>query len=377
MIRVLFIARYRDVTMDRKVVLMARQADLTIWHIRPRLWKDELIRIEQATSVSESFPQIAISMIGRPNDPHRALYRTLTFGINRFHPHIIHAEEEPDSLSAFQIVLACRLYAPQAKLILYTWQNINRPRRWYVRWVMRFTLRAADSVLCASREAVKVLREQGYRGHAIVLPAIGVDTQTFTPCPTRPNGEGPFVIGYIGRLVAEKGLDTLIEALRQVGPNVRLLIVGDGAYRPTLEAQVQASGLLDRVLFIPPMPPSQIARQMCNLDVLVLPSRTMSTWKEQFGRILIEAMACKVPVVGSDSGAIPEVIGDAGLIFPEGNAAALANCLCRLLESPALRRDLAERGYARATSLYSQEHIAEQTTDFYRQMMTWENPLLR
>jgi glycosyltransferase involved in cell wall biosynthesis len=83
----------------------------------------------------------------------------------------------------------------------------------------------------------------------------------------------------------------------------------------------------------------------------------------------VEAMACKVPVVGSNSGAIPEVVGGAGLLFPEGDAVALASCLRRLMESPALRKELAEQGYARAMSLYTQERIADQTAQFYRQMI--------
>jgi len=374
MIRVLFIARYRDATMDRKIALMAQNTDLTIWQIRPSSWQDELLQIEQFTSDATAWRQIALPLIGRPNDPHRTIYRTLTFALRRFHPHIIHAEEEPDSLSALQITLARALWAPQARLILYTWQNINRPKRWYVKSVMRTTLRAADSILCANQEAVHILRQQGYRGHAMVLPAIGVDTRVFAPCADRPENRPGFVVGYIGRLVPEKGIDLLIEAIPLIGGNIRLLIMGSGPYRPTLEEMARIVKVSDQVDFIPPVPSSQVARQMCALGVLVLPSRTTSVWKEQFGRVLVEAMACKVPVIGSDSGAIPEVIGDAGLIFPEGNAAALADCLRRLIESPTLRHDLAERGYTRANRLYSQEHIAEQTADFYRQIMKWESP---
>jgi len=100
-----------------------------------------------------------------------------------------------------------------------------------------------------------------------------------------------------------------------------------------------------------------------------LPSRTTRVWKEQFGRVLTEAMACRVPVIGSNSGAIPEVIGDAGLIFPEGDARALAGCLRRLIESPDLCRELGERGYVRVMRLYTQERIAEQTAEFYRQII--------
>jgi glycosyltransferase involved in cell wall biosynthesis len=109
-------------------------------------------------------------------------------------------------------------------------------------------------------------------------------------------------------------------------------------------------------------------QQLAALDVLVLPSRATPVWKEQFGRVLTEAMACRVPVVGSDSGAIPEVIGEAGLIFPAGDASALAGCLARLQAEPALRAELAERGYQRVLRHYTQAGLAERTAQFYRQL---------
>lgn len=104
-------------------------------------------------------------------------------------------------------------------------------------------------------------------------------------------------------------------------------------------------------------------------DALVLPSRGTPVWKEQYGRVLLEAMACKVPVIGSDSGAIPEVIGDAGLIFRENDTLSLAQCVKNLMENTTLHKDLAERGYLRVTSFFSQQEIARKTNEFYRKVM--------
>ncbi len=127
--------------------------------------------------------------------------------------------------------------------------------------------------------------------------------------------------------------------------------------------------LESRVEFRGALPPAQVAQHLCDLDVVVLPSRTTPVWKEQLGRVLLEAMASQVPVVGSNSGAIPEVIGEAGLIFPEGDAAALADCLQRLQAAPSLRQELAERGYRRVQTYYSQVCLARRTADLYRQLM--------
>jgi glycosyltransferase involved in cell wall biosynthesis len=369
MIRVLFISRYRDPTMDRKLVLMSEADDVLIRQVRPARWEDELLRVELQSATRGSLEQVGVPMLGRANDPHRAVYRTLDFGMQRFRPHIVHAEEEPDSLAALQISLARRLFASEARLMLYTWQNIERRRPPWVQLVQRLTLRAASGVLCANREAQTILQRRNYRGQTWVLPAIGVDTQVFRPCTNRPSEED-FVVGYVGRLVPEKGLDTLVAAVQMLGAaRVTLRIIGDGPYRAYLQDHVSQLGLSERVRLDRPMPPHQVAAALCQMDVLVLPSRTTPVWKEQFGRVLVEAMACGIPVVGSDSGAIPEVISDAGLIFPEGDARALADSLQRLIASPALRRRLATQGHRRATSCYSQDRIAAQTVALYRKLL--------
>jgi glycosyltransferase involved in cell wall biosynthesis len=100
-----------------------------------------------------------------------------------------------------------------------------------------------------------------------------------------------------------------------------------------------------------------------------LPSLTRSNWKEQFGRTLAEAMSCETPVIGSNSGEIPYVIGDAGLVFPEGNAQELSACVRKLLDNPALYADLARRGRQRVLDNYTQEQIAQQTYATYQEML--------
>jgi len=365
MIRVLYIARYRDSMMARKIALLAQERDLMLWLVHPCMWRDEY-GYKTVNIIAQDYQVLPISLLGRPSDPHRALYRTLTFGLLSIRPHIIHAEEEPDSLAALQIALARRLFASQAKLILHTWQNINRPKRRYVRLVARIALREADAILCANSEGVQVLREMGYSGLTAVIPPIGVDTRVFRPLERRPSQA--FVVAYAGRFVPEKGLDTLIEAVARLGQGVELWLTGNGPHRPALEALSRELGIEERIRWLEPVLPERMPELLAQVDVVVLPSRTTRVWKEQFGRILVEAMACKVPVVGSDSGAIPEVVGDAGLIFPEGDAAALAECLDQLRRSSDLRAQFAERGLIRVR-LYAQECIADLTAAFYQQMV--------
>ena len=122
------------------------------------------------------------------------------------------------------------------------------------------------------------------------------------------------------------------------------------------------------------MPSAKIPAFLHEMDVVVVPSRTRPNWKEQFGRVIVEAMSCGVPVVGSDSGEIPNVIGDAGLTFAEGDVAALAMQLGKLLNDPSLRSGLSEAGRQRVLALYTQRQIAAQTVELYREVIGTPGP---
>jgi glycosyltransferase involved in cell wall biosynthesis len=127
------------------------------------------------------------------------------------------------------------------------------------------------------------------------------------------------------------------------------------------------------VHFAGDVPSLDVPRWIAALDCLVLPSRTTQRWKEQFGRVLVEAMATGVPVVGSSSGEIPVVIGDAGRIFSEGDGRALIGELRALAESPELRAELGRRGRERALARYTQEKIVLDTVSFYERIVPSSN----
>lgn len=373
--RILFIARYRDASMSRKLEYIAANRNVTLCHVIPAFWKDELlqVRYQAATATPLPYETKPVPLVGSPNDPHRAFYRTLTFGLRQFYPDIIHAEEEPDSLAALQIGIARKLFAPKAKLILNTWQNIDRPKTRSVKFVLGSTLKMADAVLCANQEAVMLLNQQGYSGKMAVIPAVGVDMRVFFPQKAEkapPSDTQRFVIGYVGRLVKDKGLFELLAAFNQIcRPSLWLQLIGDGNDRQVLQSVAQKLPCSTQIEFLPPASPADIADKMRKLDALVLPSKTTAVWKEQFGRVLTEAMACGVPVIGSDSGAIPEVIGETGLIFPEGDINELAHCLDKLSRSPLLVADLASKGFNRVRQHFSQETIAQKTLAFYKELM--------
>ena len=112
-----------------------------------------------------------------------------------------------------------------------------------------------------------------------------------------------------------------------------------------------------------------MARFWQEIDVFVLPSISTPTSVEQFGRVLVEAMAAGVPVIGSSSGAIPEVIDNAGLIFPEGDVNALAANLVQLRDEPALTRELIAKGQERIDRVYSYAAVANRLVTVYNALL--------
>jgi glycosyltransferase involved in cell wall biosynthesis len=146
-------------------------------------------------------------------------------------------------------------------------------------------------------------------------------------------------------------------------------LVGAGPEQPALERLGQQLGLGQRLSILPLVPSTEMPRAMTAFDAFVLPSRSRPNWKEQFGRVLVEAMACGVPVVGSTCGEVPNVIGDAGLVFEEEDAAALAQHLRRLYADAPLRADLARRGRERVLAQYTQRRVADETVAVYEQVM--------
>ena len=179
------------------------------------------------------------------------------------------------------------------------------------------------------------------------------------------HGEAP-VVGYVGRLVREKGLGVLTAALDRLD-RWRALIVGDGPMRPELERW--AARHPERVRLVHGAGHDRIPELMAGMDLLCLPSLTTPRWREQFGRVLIEGMAAGLAVVGSDSGEIPHVIGDAGVVVPEGDVERWADALETLLLDPAGRAALSARGRARAEAEFALPVVARRHLDFFRALV--------
>lgn len=345
---------------QRKLELIAQQGiDLLV--LVPPCWKDERGEIPLERAYTDGY-RLEVLPLRFNGSFHCHYYVGLGRQMRAFRPDVVHIDEEPYNLSTWQTLYHARRVG--TKSLFFSWQNINRryppPFRWGERWV----LNNADYALVGTDSAGQVWREKGYRGPMATIPQFGTDAELFVPAATRP--ERPFTIGYIGRLVEEKGLQVLLDALAQMDGDWRLRILGAGPFQETLQVQIDQLGIGARVHFEAWLPSEQVPPYYQNLDVFVLPSLTQANWKEQFGRVLVEAMASGVPVIGSDSGAIPGVIGDAGLVTPEGDVMALKNALAQLRDDSALYARLQESGRTRFLAHFTHEQIADDTVQVYR-----------
>lgn len=363
---------------QRKLEELARLPGVELTAIAPPLWRDSRgeTRLERVFTTGYALKTTPIAFNGHF---HAHYYPQLSQVLADVQPDVVHIDEEPYNLATWQALRWAVHHGRPA--LFFTWQNLERTYPPPFRWFERYSYRHSVHAIAGNQEASQVLRSKGYRGPVSVIPQFGIDPQLFDRDAQPPLAAGAagqeLVIGYAGGLVPEKGVDTLLHALalgrRQAGQadgqDWRLLVAGVGAHQATLEALVAQLDLGQSVTFLGRVASTDMPAFYASIDVLVVPSRTQPNWKEQFGRVLVEAMACQTPVLGSDSGEIPHVIGEAGLIFPEGDAQALAGQLLRLAGDPTLRAELAARGRARVLAHFTQERIAAATYQVYQQML--------
>ena len=359
-----YVATYR-----RKLEELASLPEVDLSLIVPPYWR---LRNGKAL-LEKGFDQGYEMIVENPllnGHHHLHIYPNIAQHLKRIRPDLLHLDEEPyDFVTLHALRTAKKL---GIKVLFFTWQNIQRHFPTPFNLLESYVLRHADAAIAGSMGAAQVLRDKGFYRPLYVVPQFGVDLKVYHHLPP-VNGTAtvkePLHIGYVGRLVKEKGLLTLLKAVAGLKGNWRLTLLGNGPLLKILEGESRSLGIEQQTMIKEPIPSTDIPEHLSQLDVLVLPSTTTTHWKEQFGRVLIEAMACEVPVIGSDSGAIPEVMGDAGLVFPEGDAEGLQNQLQRLMDSEDLRRKLMSMGKGRVINHYTQKRVAEQTYKVYGQML--------
>lgn len=324
-LRVLRVAHHGVVSAwrERERELIRRGVDLTL--VSANRW-NEGGRDVELDACGDPFVEGVGTLGDHPNgflyDP-RPLWRLLAMDWD-----LIDLHEEPCAAATAEILALARIRRKRTPIVLYSAQNLPKRYPIPVRWTEKHALRIAAGAYVCNPEAGRILQTKGLRT-APWLIGLGTDLSVFRPGP-HDSPRKPLMVGYSGRLESYKGVDVLLRALA-LYPDAELRIAGDGPQREILGDLARTLGIVDRVQFLGHLG-ADLPAFYRDLDVLVVPSLPTVGWLEQFGRVVVEAMASGVPVVASRSGALPAVIGEAGILVEPGDAERIAGALGELAE---------------------------------------------
>lgn len=325
--------------------------DLTI--ITPALWKDPYgnhLSTKRWPDYKGNIISIPVWKSGNvPLHTYRSLFLQLIKEVN---PDFIYLYQEPYAVVTFQVYLA-NFLSLRKPIGFCAWQNIYKRYPFPFHQMESWVLQQTDVMFAGSQSIEEVFRKKGYQGFSTILP-LGVNASVYYPQPDAPvladnlrNGKNQVLIGYVGRIVEQKGLKTLLQALKLIQDlSWQLVIVGTGSYQAKFDTIAQELQLTEQITCVGYVPSADIPRYLSAFDVLVLPSETRQNWKEQFGRVIVESLACGTPIIGSDSGEIPHLLKatEGGLVFAEAQPQDLAKQLRQVINNAELRSQLAEKG---------------------------------
>ena len=286
---------------------------------------------------------------------------------------VVHVWEEPYVAACAQ---AAWLSRGSALFVPATFQNLDKRYPAPVALMERYVMGRAGGWVAFGETAQEVLaRRRSYTSKPCRVIPPGVDLQTFRPDPEARRAmrarlgwdDDIPVVGFVGRFVHEKGIGVLLRALEAAPVTWRALLVGGGALAADLRAFESAHA--PRVRVLSGVAHAGIPACLAAMDLLCVPSLATPRWREQFGRVLTEAMACGVPVIASCSGEIPRVVGDAGVLVPEGDTSAWAQAIARVSSDRALRRELAARGLSRVHARFSWPIVAREHLRFFQELL--------
>jgi glycosyltransferase involved in cell wall biosynthesis len=353
---------------QQKLALLHQKYGDDISLITPLSWWEGGYEVMADT---QRYPELHVTpfRVHWPHKFNRHFYpwRALREYIRSQHPDLIFLEEEPWTLCAFQFRILCR--SMNIPYIFYSWENISRRYNLVQEFIFKSVLRSASAAVVGSWDTAGIMKRRSFNKPMLIQTQYGVDPSIFSRKGTSRFKDGwrvsGSVIGYVGRLVPEKGIDLFLKAFDMLTVPAICIIAGDG---PELQSLKEYASRLRRthdIYFIGSIPFDQIPELLSALDIIVLPSRTTFSWKEQFGRILVEAMACGVCTVGSDSGAIPAVIGTSGWVYQENDPYALTKILDDLCRDDDERNRLAQEGRSRVIEHFTNDILAQRLHEFF------------
>jgi glycosyltransferase involved in cell wall biosynthesis len=317
--------------------------------LRPAVWQDDAgVRVVP----------IPVSGGVDPRWKRRAIERL----ISDARPDVVQVEEAPGTrTAAIASSIARRLKVP---LVLYSEAPLPSRLGFLARWSRRRTLRRAQGLQAGNALARDLLARECPGIPIAVLPQLSVTPPLVAE--RRPPDE--FTMAFVGRLVPEKGLDVLLRACVKLHGRWHLHVIGSGPSQVALEQLAERLGLGSRIHWLGALPPADLGPRWPAIDCLVQPSRSTPSWVERWSYTMVEAMACGVVAVTSDAGALPDVVGQAGIVTPENDVGALTTALQRLRDDRQARETLGAEGRKRVMDEFGDAAIAAKTLRFWKEM---------
>ncbi|MCX6123973.1 MAG: glycosyltransferase family 4 protein [Proteobacteria bacterium] len=375
----------RVLTVSKPYVSQAYRSKLLTWAASGRFVVGLVCPNQWGSLPYEGEPEVGIQTWRLPlvfnGRNHFHFYRGLEEVVRTFRPDILNIEEEHYSLVTWQCFRLALKY--HAKPLFYTWQNIDKNYPAPFSWLEQYVFRHAAAAIGGNSESLAIIQRKGFKGPTAEIIQMGVDLARFTPkdwsetykrtlrlaLGLRPDS---FWVGFFGRLVPEKGLPVLLQALETIkkssSVDIQVLMAGSGPERDSLLSLAGKLGIADFIVWKDQVKSTDVPELLQAMDVLCLPSLTILGWKEQFGRILAEAMAAGTITAGSSSGEIPTVISDVGLVTPEGDSKTLAAALIEIAGDAGARTHLRERARARVLENYSNDIIADKFAKLFEKV---------
>ena len=282
--------------------------------------------------------------------------------LSDFRPEVVQVEEPAETRgAALALKISERLRLPR---ILHSWQSLPPTQGWWKDRRGRRTLARATALLAGNRRAATLLGQARPGIPLATIPQLGVTpplSVTRTPPPE-------FTIGYAGRLVPEKGLETLLQACVKLHGRWHIHVAGTGPDQVRLEQLAEKLGLGSRITWLGMIPQDELQELWPKIDCFVQPSRPQPTWIETYSYAAVEAMAWGVPAIVSDCGALPELVGGAGIVVPPGDPTALTVALARLRDDINARTSLGAAGRKRVMEEFTDSAVAQRTLDFWKSL---------
>lgn len=308
---------------------LARKIGKPVFLLVPKSWKEQGI-VTHCEEEESKLLKVYTSPFIFGHRHQRIVYIKLKSIMMEVKPRIVFISSEPENFNTYHLVRLVNQYFPNTKIVCATWRNIDyrfNPFPYKMgflnRIIEKYTIKRINVCIAHSYSAVDIMGNISNWKVVFVPPTVDLNNFAFNP-----NNEKEFFVGYIGRLSYEKGVDVLIKAIAKL--NLNCLIVGRGPEQKYLMNLAAELGIENKIAWVDAVKYNEVPNYLNRIKVLVLPSRTTQKWKEQFGRILIEAMASGVYVIGSNSGDIPNVIREYGFVFNEENVDELSGLIERI-----------------------------------------------